>query len=975
MTIKEELLELNTTKQGIKEVFEEKGVDLTNKKFSDTPSLIEQMNTGKGDEVEAFAVGAAKEAAADDKVILNYAADMLPEEIELSSSANPGYNNTFIGIYCDKDSIYIGGLFPDSSGNYGIGYFERDATGSYIYKGCFGFSYLPNTACLFKIFSCDGRYIRILDKKTYIEYAPQNFTDYGGITYSSDFKYMATGGSYPRLYKQIDGMLTLLSTTFPTGMQTTFCGMGIVGKNLLTWKNSTLETYSFDQDGSINKVGYSSVQLLNGYARFWRFFDGDAKVVICDSDSIMIFDVTFDGAVYSISKNTELTGLLQSYIVNTGLPLNAINNIFIIDDKDIYMWGNSGIAIVRYESNTLTPIVGPFPDIVWNNRFFINPVDKIAILQTNPKTCYVRYLDAPITQKYVATAAGDGLQFQSVSLTGFVKENNNGILKVSTVLDPNAVVPSYPDTYGLNVTVNAGSPEQIETWTQPILKANGTMGGDSPACAANSVEGSYYAWKAFDGSTSTYWGSAEEATPDWLCFYNPKPLVVSSVSFDFHTEAYASGEIQGSNDNSTWVTIGTFNDNTSITLTVECAPTKGYKYIRAYFTSWYNRWGKVESMTINATVNTYDAGSADISWGWYKSDNEYVKWAGTPSATLDDVEGEKATEMKLYLAQNGTQTVPVLTQTTPTLPKSHLVKEPVYLSDTLDYFMPDPYGLEPSVQYGYDEKAFEQSVLTANGTLGGDSFAVAATDSYSSSYYPYKPFASTTSYGWISNSSASANSPIYYTMYFPDAVCLTQIVQQNRSDGSTETLGDFTIQGSNDNAEWVDIASFSNRTRTANENLTFDLSINTATYNYYRFAITSNSSGNSGRVSIGMLTLTAHIPNSFWAGSVTIDDGWQELEGIRYILPTTTIKEFADVIIGEKATTMYLWLTKTGTTTDFVVSVNAPSGVGSSYQVMPVYLNNALDKFVEEAETVIAVNIADALAGDSISCMKGVSLS
>lgn len=68
-------------------------------------------------------------------------------------------------------------------------------------------------------------------------------------------------------------------------------------------------------------------------------------------------------------------------------------------------------------------------------------------------------------------------------------------------------------------------------------------------------------------------------------------------------------------------------------------------------------------------------------------------------------------------------------------------------------------------------------------------------------------------------------------------------------------------------------------------------------------------------------------------------------------------------------------MTKTGTTTDFVVSVNAPSGVGSSYQVMPVYLNNALDKFVKEAETVIAVNIADALAGDNISCMKGVSLS
>ena len=1177
MTIKEELLELNTTKQGIKEVFEEKGVDLTNKKFSDTPSMIRQMNTGKGDEVEAFAVGAAKEAAADDKVILNYAADMLPEEQVVTDSKfeKGSEGNSYLSlVYCDKKRIYMTGWLDSST----LGcpqYFERQEDGTYLHVGQITLRHngrwYPVPFSLMANYDNSATDLYSFNKTSstyYGSYARQR----GCLTFSSDFQYASSGGFKNYLFKRVEENWVSLTNWESSNDD----GYGIIGDRLILFRSGNLNTYSFDE-GNFEIVGTTTTtDFSNGYMQYWRLFSGNSKAIVkntnaaSSSNSAAVFhiaNITFDGTLYSISKDVELTTLLQGYIAGAGIT--SVYNIMIVDDKDIYVWGAGGIVALRYENGTLTLIATPFPDLAWTGAFFINPVDKMAILQTDPKTCYVRYLDAPVTQKYMATAAGDGLQFQSVSLTGFVKENKSGILKVSTVLDPNAVVPSYPDTYGLNVTVHPGHAEgEKQEWTRPNLTSATSYGVVSDSRNNSSEAG----WKALDGSFSSNFVPATTAgwwkwkLPTHLSFTVGQSLITWVHRNNSETMGGTNVMQFFTNETMSVALTEPFSDpsssNQAVELPVIYTGTTDEVYLKIDAHSGYGGAAEIQFTNVKS-IDALQEGSIDISRGWFKNGADYVKWEGAPAATLADVEGEKEMTMDLWLVEkenvsvkkarfskngtvivvqdeakgfgansyllpnfitpfdygrfelifpfktgtnflnqnstallgrndnrnisidfadtNGTLeirfssngssydigTLSTVLQTgtkywlkvshengvykaqlstngtdyallgtlssetkmfggiqnyigtykessygfngtiyldefkmtfdsvswtpytttfedilTPVIsvaePSSYRVRHhigQVYLSETLDYFMPNPYGLEPSVQYGYDEKAFEQSVLTANGTLGGDSFAVAATDSYSSSYYPYKPFASTTSLGWISNSSASADSPIYYTMYFPDAVCLTQIVQRNRSDVSTETLGDFTIQGSNDNAEWVDIASFSNRTSTPSENLTFDLSINTATYNYYRFAITSNSAGNSGRVSIGMLTLTAHFPNSFWAGSVTIDDGWQELEGIRYILPTTTIKEFADVIIGEKATTMYLWLTKTGTTTDFVVSVNAPSGVGSSYQVMPVYLNNALDKFVKEAETVIAVNIADALAGDNISCMKGVSLS
>lgn len=80
-------------------------------------------------------------------------------------------------------------------------------------------------------------------------------------------------------------------------------------------------------------------------------------------------------------------------------------------------------------------------------------------------------------------------------------------------------------------------PEDFETvagdFVQPILYANGTIGGSSFAVASDSyhVDGiEYQAWRAFNGNASDMWHSAS-GLPHWLEFYNPEELLVKEFSF------------------------------------------------------------------------------------------------------------------------------------------------------------------------------------------------------------------------------------------------------------------------------------------------------------------------------------------------------------------------------------------------------------------------------------------------------------
>ena len=111
---------------------------------------------------------------------------------------------------------------------------------------------------------------------------------------------------------------------------------------------------------------------------------------------------------------------------------------------------------------------------------------------------------------------------------------------------------------------------QYSDWVQPVLTANGTMGGDSFAVTT------YYAW---DGNASTYAQFFTNGLNETF-FYNPNPLKISTMKFSYYSTAWVtSGEIYGSNDNISYTLLTEFGHSGN-TGTVEVNNLTPYKYFK-----------------------------------------------------------------------------------------------------------------------------------------------------------------------------------------------------------------------------------------------------------------------------------------------------------------------------------------------------------------------------------------------------------
>ena len=138
----------------------------------------------------------------------------------------------------------------------------------------------------------------------------------------------------------------------------------------------------------------------------------------------------------------------------------------------------------------------------------------------------------------------------------------------------------------------------------------------------------------------------------------------------------------------------------------------------------------------------------------------------------------------------------------------------------------------PSATYTTD---WARPNLTANGTLGGDSFAVAASSEYSSTYAAYNAVRTTsgTSYSWRTSSITECT----YTMYNPDNLKVSSITIVYT--GATYVPSTLTVDGSDDGESWVSLPSTYSLSST-----TGTLTITTPSpYKYYRLNFTRSSAG------------------------------------------------------------------------------------------------------------------------------------
>lgn len=147
--------------------------------------------------------------------------------------------------------------------------------------------------------------------------------------------------------------------------------------------------------------------------------------------------------------------------------------------------------------------------------------------------------------------------------------------------------------------------------------------------------------------------------------------------------------------------------------------------------------------------------------------------------------------------------------------------------------------------YGAVETAFSQPTLSANGTLGGASFAVTASSEYST-YYAYKAVDNNNSTFWGSNSGL----PAYFVFYNPNALKISSLTFKNTT---TDVITAYTLYGSNDNSTYTTIGSYTNSVTTSGASWTTQIN-SSEFYKYHKIVATSGTTTYAG---ITQLDITA----------------------------------------------------------------------------------------------------------------------
>lgn len=154
-------------------------------------------------------------------------------------------------------------------------------------------------------------------------------------------------------------------------------------------------------------------------------------------------------------------------------------------------------------------------------------------------------------------------------------------------------------------------------------------------------------------------------------------------------------------------------------------------------------------------------------------------------------------------------------------------------------YIADLYTENPNASYfAKTEMDWVQPVLSANGTLGGNSFAVSASSIYSSTHETYLAFDNSDSTQWLTQAPASVTFPVTLTLYNPVALKCSKLTMTNRLTYSSIFTGG-NVYGSDDNSTWNLITAFTNNITTAGAQWEINLSSNNNFYKYYKIEFTS----------------------------------------------------------------------------------------------------------------------------------------
>ena len=170
-----------------------------------------------------------------------------------------------------------------------------------------------------------------------------------------------------------------------------------------------------------------------------------------------------------------------------------------------------------------------------------------------------------------------------------------------------------------------------KSFSQPILTENGTMGGSSFAVSADhETNGNNPAWYAFDGNDNTYWRGGN--VPGYIDFYNPKAMVVKNIRWGFFYSYPTSGNVQGSNNGSTWENIIDWTNGVNGDFDIDLSSnTTAYKYYRINVSSVNMDVIHCKQLTITGEID------ASESVYVFSPDDSFVDGENYTNATLVDI--------------------------------------------------------------------------------------------------------------------------------------------------------------------------------------------------------------------------------------------------------------------------------------------------------------------------------------------------
>lgn len=148
--------------------------------------------------------------------------------------------------------------------------------------------------------------------------------------------------------------------------------------------------------------------------------------------------------------------------------------------------------------------------------------------------------------------------------------------------------------------------------------------------------------------------------------------------------------------------------------------------------------------------------------------------------------------------------------------------------------------------------------LSANGSMGGTSFAVSVDNIHDGNYPAWKAVDGNTTTGNNCWASGTNGFPHWYAFYNPDPLKVTQLQIMNRVyTASYANIQNYQIQISDNGSSWTTIYTGTNSNNTSGSTWTINLSsVDYKPSKYFRIYITSRL-GNDSYVTIGELKITA----------------------------------------------------------------------------------------------------------------------